>query len=45
MSAQAATADFLQAMARSSRERVARARAIEGDDAIRALAHAATFAA
>jgi indole-3-glycerol phosphate synthase len=41
MSAQAATADFLQAMARSSRERVTRARAIEGDDAIRALAHAA----
>jgi indole-3-glycerol phosphate synthase len=44
MSAQAASADFLQAMARSSRERVARARATQGDDALKALAHAAAAA-
>jgi indole-3-glycerol phosphate synthase len=44
MSTQAASADFLQAMAQSSRERVARARAHQGDDAIKALAHAAAAA-
>jgi indole-3-glycerol phosphate synthase len=44
MSAQAASADFLQAMAQSSRERVARARAIQADDALKALAHAAAAA-
>jgi indole-3-glycerol phosphate synthase len=44
MSAQAASADFLQAMARSSRERVARARVTQGDEALKALAHAAAAA-
>jgi indole-3-glycerol phosphate synthase len=40
MSAQATNADFLQAMAQSSRERVARARAVQGDGVLKALAHA-----
>ena len=44
MSAQAANADFLLAMAQSSRERVARARVTLGDDALRALAHATAAA-
>ena len=44
MNAQAAGADFLQAMAQSSRERVTRARAALADDAIKALAHAAAAA-
>ena len=44
MSAAASNADFLQAMAQSSRERVARARATCGDGALRALAHAADAA-
>jgi indole-3-glycerol phosphate synthase len=41
MSARPADADFLHAMAQSSRERVARARARRNDDELRALAHAA----
>jgi indole-3-glycerol phosphate synthase len=44
MNAQAASADFLQAMAQSSRERVTHARATLGDDAIKAQAHAAAAA-
>jgi indole-3-glycerol phosphate synthase len=44
MSAQAASTDFLQAMAQSSRERVARARAIQADDALRAQALATAAA-
>jgi indole-3-glycerol phosphate synthase len=44
MSAQATNADFLQAMAQSSRERVARARAVQGDGVLKALAHAADAA-
>src|ERR1700722_19022072 len=44
MSALATSADFLQAMARSSRDRVARARLTQGDEAPKALAHAAAAA-
>lgn len=44
MSAQPANTDFLKAMAQSSRERVARARAQQADGALQALAHAAAAA-